>query len=455
LDSLGPAVTLRFGTDGVRGRANAELTPELVLALGRAAAKIFGSQTFLVGRDTRISGTLIASALAAGLTAEGVDVIDLGVLPTPGVAWFSASEKHPAAVVSASHNPFPDNGVKFFASGGRKLSDQMEARLEGELDALLGGSPRSSPVPTGAEVGQITARGDVEPYLGALVASAEGRGFEGMAVVLDCANGAASQVAPEVFRRLGAQVEVIHAQPDGRNINDGCGSTYPDHLRAAVVEHGAHAGLAFDGDADRVLAIDARGQLVDGDQLMALLAVDRHGRDALPGATVVVTVMANLGLREAMRAHGISVAETKVGDRYVLEALEKGGWVLGGEQSGHIILRDLATTGDGILTGVQVLDAMARSGRSLAELASVMTRRPQVLRSVQVARRALDEADELWSEVRAVEARLDGKGRVLIRPSGTEAVVRVMVEAPTTEEAEEACEALSEAVVKSLGPGAG
>ena len=446
-------MTLRFGTDGVRGLANAELTPELVLALGRAAARVFGGGPFFVGRDTRISGPLVQAALSSGLASEGVDVFDLGVLPTPGVAWFSAAENCPAAVVSASHNPFPDNGVKFFAPGGRKLADAAEALLESELDGILAASPRPNPVPTGAEVGRVSPRRDIEPYATALVSSVEGRTFDGLAVVLDCANGAASDLAPEVFRRLGAEVHVIHAEPDGRNINDGCGSTYPEDLRTAVVQRQAQAGLAFDGDADRVLAVDAEGKLVDGDQLMALLAVDRHRRGRLPGATAVVTVMANLGLREAMGAHGISVVETSVGDRYVLEALEKGGWALGGEQSGHIIFRDLATTGDGILTGLQVLDAMTRSGRALADLASVMVRRPQVLRNVRVAHRALDDAAELWSEVRAVEERLDGRGRVLIRPSGTEAVVRVMVEAPTTEEAEEACEQLSSAVVRSLGPG--
>ena len=445
-------MTLRFGTDGVRGLANAELTPELVLALGRAAARVFGARSFLVGRDTRISGPLVQAALTAGLASEGVEVVDLGVIPTPGVAWFSAAEDRPAAVLSASHNPFPDNGVKFFAAGGRKLADATEALLEAELDGILAAAPRSTPVPTGAEVGLVTVGQDVEPYAAALVASVEGRRLDGLRIVLDCANGAASAHAPEVFRRLGAEVDVIHAEPDGRNINDRCGSTHPGDLQAAVVERRADAGLAFDGDADRVLGVDATGELVDGDQLISLLAVDRQGRGALPGGTVVVTVMANLGLREAMSAHGISVAETAVGDRYVLEALEKGGWALGGEQSGHVIFRDLATTGDGILTGVQVLDVMARTGRSLADLASVMTRRPQVLRNVRVARRNLDDADGLWSAVRAVEERFDGKGRVLIRPSGTEALVRVMVEAPTTEEAEEACATLTAAVLRALGP---
>ena len=448
-------MTLRFGTDGVRGLANAELTPELVLALGRAAARVFGPGTFILGRDTRVSGPLVQAALTAGLTAEGAHVVDLGVIPTPGVAWFSAAEDCPAAVVSASHNPFPDNGVKFFAAGGRKLSDTTEALLEAELDGILTAAARTAPVPTGADVGTVTGGQGVEPYVAALVGSIEGRSLDGLRIVLDCANGASSALAPHVFRRLGAKVDVIHAEPDGRNINDGCGSTHPGDLQSAVVARGADAGLAFDGDADRLVGVDAGGELVDGDHLMALLAVDRHARGALPGGTVVVTVMANLGLREAMSDHGIAVAETAVGDRYVLEALEKGGWVLGGEQSGHIIFRDLATTGDGILTGVQVLDVVRRSGRSLTDLASVMTRRPQVLRNVRVARRTLDDADALWSQVRAVEERFDGKGRVLIRPSGTEAVVRVMVEAPTAAEAEEACGTLCEAVVQALGPGPG
>ncbi|MDQ4097978.1 MAG: phosphoglucosamine mutase [Actinomycetota bacterium] len=447
-------MTLRFGTDGVRGVANAELTPELLLALGRAAARVLGPGPFLVGRDTRWSGPMVLAALAGGLASEGSDVVDLGVLPTPGVAWYSVAENLPAAAVSASHNSFEDNGVKFFTPGGRKLSDATETRLEAELDQLLGGGGALAR-PTGAEVGRIGARADTTPYLDALVGTLDGRRLDGLRVVLDCANGAASAVAPAIFRALGADVEVLHAEPDGRNINEGCGSTHPQPLQATVVRLGADAGFAFDGDADRVLAVDHAGALVDGDQLIAICAVDRQARGLLPEDTVVVTVMANLGFRQAMAERGIRVVDTKVGDRYVLEALENGGWALGGEQSGHIIFRDLATTGDGVLTGVQVLDVMARTGRPLAHLASVMTRRPQVLRNLRVASRQLDGADALWAEVRAVEERLGDRGRVLIRPSGTEAVIRVMVEAESSEDAEAASDVLADAVVRALGPGAG
>ncbi len=391
------------------------------------------------------------AALASGLTSEGADVIDLGVLPTPGVAWYSAGEGLPAAAVSASHNRFEDNGVKFFSPGGRKLSDATEDRLESELDQLLAGHGPAREPPTGTAVGRVSARVDPASYIDALVATLEGRRLDGLRVVLDCANGAASALAPAVLKGLGAEVEVFNAEPDGRNINDHCGSTHPDGLQAAVVTLGADAGLAFDGDADRVLAVDHTGALVDGDQLIALCAVDRRTRGLLPDDTVVVTVMTNLGFRQAMAEQRIRVVDTRVGDRYVLEALENGGWSLGGEQSGHIIFRDLATTGDGILTGIQVLDVMARTGRPLAELAAIMVRRPQVLRNVRVARRQLDGADELWAEVRAVEDRLGANGRVLIRASGTEALVRVMVEARTTGEAEEACEALARAVVRWMG----
>jgi len=383
---------------------------------------------------------MLSAALAAGLAAEGASVFDLGVLPTPGVAWHSAEEDLPAAVVSASHNPYRDNGVKFFAAGGRKLTGAQEAQLEAQLEAWAEAGA------AGPAVGWVARRDGSRPYEASLVESVGGRRLDGMRVVLDCANGAASAVAPAVFGALGAEVTVIHAEPDGRNINEGCGSTYPARLQAEVVDHLADAGLAFDGDADRVLAVDGAGALVDGDQLISLLAVDR-GLDA-----VVVTVMANLGFRQAMARHGIEVVETPVGDRYVLEALEKGRWTLGGEQSGHIIFRDLATTGDGILTGVQVLDVMARTGRTLADLASVMTRLPQVLRNVRVPTAGLAGAGELWAEVRAVEAELGGDGRVLVRPSGTEPLVRVMVEATTAEAAEAATDRLCAAAVRALGP---
>jgi phosphoglucosamine mutase len=445
-------VTLRFGTDGVRGIANAELTPELVLALGRAAARVLGDGPFLVGRDSRISGPLLQAALAAGLASEGADVVDLGVLPTPGVAWLSAADHRPAAMISASHNPYPDNGVKFFLAGGRKLSDQVEERLESELDRLLA-HPGASPRRTGPQLGRLLPGAGVDRYGAALAATVGAGSLAGLSVVLDCANGAASAVAPDVLRGLGATVEVIHDAPDGLNINAGSGSTHPEELQRRVVAAGADAGLAFDGDADRVLAVDAAGSLVDGDQLIAICALDRRERGRLPGDTVVVTVMSNLGFRHAMAAHGISLVETDVGDRYVLEEMERGGWGLGGEQSGHIIFGELATTGDGLLTGLQVLDVMARTRRPLADLAGVMVRLPQLLRNVPVATRGASVAgsEELTLAVKAVAADLGERGRVLVRPSGTEAVVRVMVEAVTVGEAEAACDVLCQAVQRALG----
>ena len=439
---------LKFGTDGVRGVANAELTPELVLALGRAAARVLGGDTFLVGRDTRLSGPLLQAALTAGLASEGADVVDLGVLPTPGVAHASAADGVPAAMISASHNPFPDNGIKLFAPGGRKLSDEVEERLEAELAAGREDARR-----TGGELGRVRgddgARGRYVEYL---LASVDGRPLDGLSVVLDCANGAASPIAAEVFAGAGARVDVVNDAPNGTNINDGCGSTHPQLLQQRVRDLGADAGLAFDGDADRVLAVDGDGELVDGDHIIAILAKDLRGRGRLRDDTVVVTVMTNLGFRLAMADEKIDVVETKVGDRYVLEALEDRHLSLGGEQSGHVIFRDLATTGDGLLTGLQLLDAVVRSGRSLLDLAgSAMTRLPQVLRNVQVAARdKLDGAADLWSEVEAAEAELGERGRVLLRPSGTEPVVRVMVEAPTEELAQTTADRLAETVQRTL-----
>ena len=384
----------------MRGVANADLTPELVVALGRAAARVLGPGPFIVGRDTRVSGPLLRAALTAGITAEGDDVVDLGILPTPGVAALSATDGLPAAMLSASHNPFSDNGIKFFAAGGRKLGDDAERALEAELDRVLRDGPPAEP-PTGADVGAITSGlGGRERYEASVIATLEGRRLDGLRVVIDCAHGAAFAVAPSVLGRLGADVTVLNARPDGTNINAHCGSTHPEGLQHRVVAEDAQVGLAFDGDADRVLAVDHQGRLVDGDQLVALCALDRRDRGLLVGDTVVVTVMTNLGFRLAMAERGIKCVETQVGDRYVLEALEEGAWSLGGEQSGHVIFRDLATTGDGLLTGVQVLDVVARSGRPLAELAAVMTRLPQVLRNVRVADRdGLDAAEDRKSVV--------------------------------------------------------
>jgi phosphoglucosamine mutase len=444
---------LKFGTDGVRGVANAELTPELALALGRAAVRVLGGGRYAVGRDTRRSGPLLEAALAAGLAAEGADVVLLGVVPTPEVAWWSVTEQAPAAMVSASHNPFADNGIKLFAAGGRKLADDVEDRLEAALESLLdhdrgrssgggrGGRPPvgvgGAEVPTGTEVGTIAPVVEAHTsYAAAVAASIEERRLDGLTAVVDCANGSAAGVAPRALRDLGVDVHVLHDRPDGTNINDRCGSTNIEGVARAVVERGADLGVAFDGDADRVLLVDADGGLVDGDQIIALCAVDRHARGALPGDAVVVTVMTNLGFRLAMEAHGIEVVETAVGDRYVLEALEARGLALGGEQSGHVIFRDLATTGDGLLTAVQCLDVVVRSGRPLAGLARVMTRLPQVLRNVRVARRDPAVVDRLAPDIAAAETRLGATGRVLVRPSGTEPVVRVMAEAPTAAEAE-------------------
>ena len=440
-------MSLAFGTDGVRGVANEQLTPELVLALGRAAARVLGSGPWLVGRDTRISGPLLHSALAAGLASEGADVVDLGVLPTPGVAAACAAAGLPGAVISASHNPFPDNGVKLFAAGGRKLADDVEDRIERELH-----DPAPHGRVVGADVGTVRddageARRDSVEHV---VAAPEGRALDGMRVVLDCANGASSTVAGEIFRRAGADVVVLHDRPDGVNINADSGSTHPQSLQAAVAD-GA-IGLAFDGDADRVLAVDERGGLVDGDQILALLALDLRERGRLHGDAVVVTVMSNLGFRLAMEAAGVRVVETKVGDRYVLEALAEGGYSLGGEQSGHVILADLATTGDGLLTGLLLADLVRRRGRPLHALAEeVMRRLPQVLVNVRVPHPERVTSDRTVEDaVRALQGRLAGEGRVLLRPSGTEPLVRVMVEAPTADEARQAADHLADVVRSAL-----
>jgi phosphoglucosamine mutase len=442
-------MTLRFGTDGVRGVANLDLTPELVVALGRAAARVIGGDRFVIGRDTRISGPLLESALAAGLAAEGVRVEIVGVVPTPVVAWAAACDDVGGAMISASHNRYPDNGIKLFARGGRKLRDDVEARLEAEVDHLVHGTGAVPMAPTGDAVGTLVAAPEyLLGYADSIVDSVEGRDLRGLKVVIDCANGSATTVAPHVLRRLGAEVTVIHAEPNGTNINEACGSTHPADLQAAIRKSGADAGLAFDGDADRVLAVDADGELVDGDQIIAITAVDLHERGRLRDDTVVVTVMTNLGFRQAMTERQIRVEETAVGDRAVLDAIETGNFVLGGEQSGHVIFHDLATTGDGLLTGVQLLDIVKRTGRSLRDLAGVMTRFPQVLRNVRIGVGAsIAELDErLAGDLSAAQAALGDDGRILVRRSGTEPLVRVMVEAHTEAQAEEVAERLVAAV---------
>ncbi|HUF83391.1 MAG TPA: phosphoglucosamine mutase [Acidimicrobiia bacterium] len=445
-------MTLRFGTDGVRGVANRDLTPELVTALGRAAARVIGNERpFLVGRDTRRSGPMIEAALIAGLCAEGVEVERAGVIPTPGLAFLAQERDAPAAMISASHNPFPDNGVKLFAAGGRKIPDDNERRVEDELRELAKKAPTGGP--DGADIGyDRKMAGVIKEYIGHLVGALEGRRLEELAVAVDCGHGAAFEVAPRALEVVGAAVEVHNVRPNGTNINAGCGSTDPSELQAAVVEGGADAGLAFDGDADRVIAVDERGELVDGDQMLAALAFDLRDRGKLRGDAVVATVMSNLGLRRALEQNDIRYVETPVGDRNVLVALEAEDLSLGGEQSGHVILTDLATTGDGTLTGLLLLDIMARTGKPLSELAGAVTRLPQVLRSVEVADQARLGRDKSFRDaLDAAQSDLGGDGRVVVRPSGTEPVVRVMVEAPSQEQAEAVASRLATAVEIACG----
>jgi phosphoglucosamine mutase len=447
-------MTLRFGTDGVRGDVGRDLTPEFIHALGRASARVLGTERpLVVGRDTRQSGPMVEAALVAGLQAEGMSVSRAGVLPTPGVAYLAEAHDFTGAVISASHNPFTDNGVKLLARGGRKLTDAQEAEIEATLNALAS-NPRTYS-------GQLTPKrsvadpaADVDGYANHLVGALEGRRLDGLRVVIDCGHGAAFEIAPGVFEALGADLVVLNAEPDGTNINAGCGSTDPSGLQSAVHANGADAGLAFDGDADRVIAVDEIGELVDGDQLLAIAALDLQARGRLHGNAVVATVMSNLGLRRSLAAHGINVVETPVGDRNVLHALDDHGLSLGGEQSGHIIFADLATTGDGILTGLMLLDVLARTGRALSDHAAVVTKLPQVLRNVRVRDPgALETSASFWDDVRNAEAELGADGRVLVRPSGTEPVVRVMVEANTREQAEAIARRLGAAAEHAGGAG--
>jgi len=440
-----PTPEVRFGTDGVRGEANDSLTAEVALAVGRAAARL-SSGSVLIGRDTRRSGPMLESAVAAGVCAEGSDAVLLGVVPTPAVAVASAALDTVGLVISASHNPFADNGLKLFAAGGRKLSDDEQAAVEASIaDVLVAGG---LPGPTGAGVGEVrTDPLAFDRYADAVTAALADRRLDGLRLVVDCAHGANSEVAPTVFARLGADITVVAAEPDGTNINDGVGSTHPETLAAAVVEAGADLGVAFDGDADRLLAVDGAGRLVDGDQLMALFAADLSERGALRNNTVVVTVMSNLGFHHAMRRAEIDVVTTAVGDRYVLEAMNAGGFSLGGEQSGHLIFSDHATTGDGLLSAVLLCDLVLRSGQPLTELADAsMTRFPQVLRNVRIERSAADVVEAVAPSVAAATAQLGDSGRVLLRPSGTEPLVRVMVEAPSSAEAEAVAATLVAAV---------
>lgn len=431
-------MTRLFGTDGVRGLANVDITAELALDLSVAAARVLGQAArdagrkpkAVVGRDPRASGEFLSAAVTAGLASAGVDVHDVGVLPTPAVAFLTADmDAHFGVMLSASHNAMPDNGIKFFAGGGHKLPDAIEDEIAAEIGA-------DWQRPVGAEVGRIHRnRAGQARYVAHLLAALPNR-LDGLKVVIDAAHGAASAVSPEVFRLAGAEVVEIGAEPDGLNINDGYGSTHLDHLKAAVVAKGADIGIAHDGDADRCLAVDAHGVEVDGDQIMGILAVALKERGRLHADTLVATVMSNLGLLNAMKDHGITVKQTGVGDRYVLEEMRAHGHSLGGEQSGHVILLDHGTTGDGVLTGLMLAARMKETGRTIADLGTVMTRMPQVLINVKNVDKSRVESDEgLQAAVAAESAALGDSGRVLLRKSGTEAVVRVMVEATTEHQA--------------------
>ena len=440
-----------FGTDGVRGLANRDITAELALDLSVAAAHVLGDTgafaghrpKAVVGRDPRASGEFLEAAVVAGLASAGVDVVLVGVLPTPGVAYLTdALGADLGVMLSASHNPMPDNGIKFFSRGGHKLDDAIEDAIEQRLN-----EPWDRPV--GAAVGRVTVDIEAARLYEHHLLSTLPHSLEGLTVVVDCANGAASALAPEVYAAAGASVIAIHADPDGLNINDNCGSTHLGDLIDAVREHGADVGLAHDGDADRCLAVDAAGDVIDGDHILAILAsaMDRSGQ--LVDSTVVATVMANLGFKHAMTAAGITVVETGVGDRYVLEAMRAGGFTLGGEQSGHVVMSSHATTGDGILTGLHLLAEVTSSGQPLAVLASSVTKLPQVLINVKgVDRTGLDAAPAVHAAVAEAEAELGDNGRVLLRPSGTEPVIRVMVEARTEAEAQRVSEELA-AIVRA------
>jgi phosphoglucosamine mutase len=447
-----------FGTDGVRGLANRELTAGLALGLAQASAAVLTSgrraeerraegrrPVAVLARDPRISGEFISAAVAAGLASSGVDVLDAGVIPTPAAAFLIADIGADFGVmISASHNPAPDNGIKLFAFGGTKLPDDVEDRIEAHLsmDKLT---------PIGGDVGRIRRFADAEDrYVVHLLGTLPNR-LDGIHVVLDCANGAAAGVSPQVFTDAGATLTVIGADPDGLNINDGVGSTHLGNLARAVLEHGADIGIAHDGDADRCLAVDHEGNVIDGDQIMAILAVSMAERGVLKDRTLVATVMSNLGLMKAMAAHDITVIQTKVGDRYVLEELNADGLSLGGEQSGHVIMTKFATTGDGILTGLHLVAEMARTGKSIAELASVMTVYPQILVNVRgVDHRALHSDDVIAIAISDAEVELGDTGRVLLRPSGTEPMVRVMVEAADQPTADRLARRLADVVLERL-----
>ncbi|MDZ7577334.1 MAG: phosphoglucosamine mutase [Candidatus Nanopelagicales bacterium] len=444
-----------FGTDGVRGLANRDLTAQSALSLAEAAARVLADPgtgadarrpLAVVGRDPRASGEFLSAAVIAGLAGSGVDVWDAGVIPTPAVSFLTTDSGADFGVVlSASHNPMPDNGIKFFGADGRKLPDDVEDRIEG----LLAQIPHEGP--TGSGVGRVRADTDAaERYIDHLVGTSR-HDLSGLRVVVDTANGAASQISPASLRKLGAKVTELHTAPDGYNINEACGSTHMSDLCRAVVAGGADAGIAHDGDADRCLAVDATGQIVDGDQIMAILAKAWHSQGRLAKNSVVATVMSNLGFLNAMRSSGIEVRQTSVGDRYVLEEMLAGGYNLGGEQSGHVVMLDYCATGDGTLTAIQLLSEVAAQGVPLGELAAAMTRLPQVLVNVKdVDKAAVDRSETVAAALTEAETKLGSSGRVLLRPSGTEPLVRVMVEAPSQDEAREVADGLAAVIRDEL-----
>ena len=452
-----------FGTDGVRGVAGRDLDSRLATSLAAAAARVLGHRragpgtdarpVAVVGRDPRASGEFLEAAVVAGLAESGVDVLRLGVLPTPGVAFLTdALGADFGVMLSASHNPAPDNGIKFFARGGLKLPDHVEDEIEAAMAAAQSAAGSGGDVPA-AGFGRVTeAAGEAGRYLEHLLGTVPaGKPLQGWRVVVDCAHGAAYALAPRLLSEAGAEVLPLGVEPDGININEGCGSTHLGVLQAAVTEHGADAGIAYDGDADRCLAVDAAGQVVDGDQILAILALELQRTGRLAGGTVVATVMANLGFRLAMARAGIGVVETPVGDRYLLAAMLDGKFVLGGEQSGHIIMLDHGSTGDGMLTSIQLLATAAASGRSLADLGAVMTRVPQVLVNVHgVSKEKVTASPAVSAAVAEAGDELGESGRVLVRPSGTEPAVRVMVEAIDSGQAHEIAERLAD-VVRAAG----
>ena len=445
-----------FGTDGVRGEANVTLLPEMAYRLGRAATIYFGKESeeqplIIIGRDTRISGEMFESALTAGICSAGGRAMLAGIIPTPAIAYLARKHKAKAGIViSASHNPFHDNGIKFFGGDGYKLPDAVEDELEAIVHQLE--TDDNYPRPTAEHIGHIEYRTDLlNQYMEFVLSTCKER-FDGVKVVLDCANGAAYEAMPKILRRLGANVKVIHALPNGTNINDGCGSTHLESLQKAVLENGADFGIAHDGDADRCLCVDEKGQIIDGDHILVMCAMDMMKDGKLPYNTVVTTVMANIGFHQAIKKAGGRAEITKVGDRYVLENMLKNGYKIGGEQSGHIIFTDFSTTGDGLITALQVLSSLKHSGRKASDLTALMTTYPQLLVNVKVATKEGWETNEaIKKAIAAGDEELGDNGRILVRPSGTEPLIRVMAEGPDQEQLDRICHAIADVVKKEQG----